>query len=165
MGTPESKSAAAAAIGAHTSSGFLGSNTRLSEGETVAQVFYRDDPHVLAPKLAPDADGVIWMPEEGFKNAFAQHATAEELILSAAVQRPIAVRCIQEPAPKPAWKVKRSWFLIAEEDRMINPITQHFMAKRMAATTRSLPVDHTPILTAPDSVVDIILEAERATCA
>jgi hypothetical protein len=53
--------------------------------------------------------------------------------------------------------------LIAEEDRMINPITQHFMAKRMGATTRSLMVDHTPILTAPNTVVDLILEAEQAT--
>jgi pimeloyl-ACP methyl ester carboxylesterase len=133
------------------------------EGETVAQVFYRDEPHALAPQLAPDSDGLIWMPEEGFERAFAQHASADELSLCAAVQRPIAVKCIQEPAPKPAWKTKRSWFLTAEEDRMINPITQHFMANRMAATTRSLPVDHTPILTAPDTVVDIILEAERAT--
>jgi len=132
------------------------------EGETVAQVFYRDEPHVLAPKLAPDVEGLIWMPEEGFKSAFAQHATAEELILCAAVQRPIAVKCIQEPAPKPAWKGKPSWFLIAEEDRMINPATQHFMANRMGATTRSLPVDHTPLLTAPEAVVDFILEAEGA---
>jgi pimeloyl-ACP methyl ester carboxylesterase len=133
------------------------------EGETVAQVFYRDEPHARAPKLAPDGDGLIWMPEEGFKNAFAQHASTEEIALSAAVQRPIAVKCIQEPAPKPTWKTKRSWFLIAEEDRMINPITQHFMAKRMGATTRSLMVDHTPILTAPNTVVDLILEAEQAT--
>jgi hypothetical protein len=64
------------------------------EGETVAQVFYRDEPHARAPKLAPDGDGLIWMPEEGFKNAFAQHASTEEIALSAAVQRPIAVKCI-----------------------------------------------------------------------
>ena len=36
------------------------------EGETVAQVFYRDEPHPKAPQLAPDADGFIWMPDEGF---------------------------------------------------------------------------------------------------
>src|SRR6201990_795389 len=36
------------------------------EGETVAQVFYRDEPHPKAPRLAPDADGFIWMPDEGF---------------------------------------------------------------------------------------------------
>ncbi len=132
------------------------------EGETVAQVFYRDETHPLAPQLAPDSDGLIWMPEEGFANAFAQDATAEQIALSKAVQRPIAVKSIQEPAPKPAWKSKPSWFLIAEKDRMINPKTQHFMAQRMGAATRSLAVDHTPLLTAPEEVVKIILEAAQA---
>ena len=132
------------------------------EGETVAQVFYRDEPHPQAPHLAPDADGFIWMPDDGFRNAFAQHATADQIALSAAVQRPIALKCIQEPAPTPAWRSKPSWYLIAEEDRMINPKTQHFMAKRMGATARSLAVDHTPLLSAPQKVVDIIIEAKQA---
>jgi pimeloyl-ACP methyl ester carboxylesterase len=132
------------------------------EGESVAQVFYRDEKHSQSPQLSPDADGFIWMPDEGFRNAFAQHATAEQIALSAAVQRPIAVKCIQEPVPKPAWRSKPSWFLIAEEDRMINPQTQHFMAKRMGAKTHSLAVDHTPLLSAPQQVVDIILEAMQA---
>ena len=132
------------------------------EGETVGQVFYRDEPHALSPQLAPDGDGFIWMPQDGFRNAFAQHATAEQLALLAAVQRPISVKCIQEPVALPAWRSKPSWYLIAEEDRMINPKTQHFMANRMKATTRSLAVDHTPLLTAPGKVVDIILEAKQA---
>jgi pimeloyl-ACP methyl ester carboxylesterase len=133
------------------------------ERETVAQVFYRDETHPKAPKLAPDADGFIWMPGEGFANAFAQNATDEQIALCKAVQRPISVKSIQEPAPRPAWKSKPSWFLIAEEDRMINPKTQRFMAERMKATVRSFAVDHTPLLTAPDKVVDIILEAAEGS--
>jgi pimeloyl-ACP methyl ester carboxylesterase len=132
------------------------------EGETVAQVFYRDERHPQAPQLGPDADGFIWMPDDAFRNAFSQHASADEIALAATVQRPIAVKCIQEPVPKPAWKYKPSWFLIAEEDRMINPKTQRFMAQRMGATTRSWAVDHTPLLSAPEKVVDIILEAKQA---
>lgn len=133
------------------------------EGETVAEVFYKDETHPKSPKLAPDADGFIWMPDEGFANAFAQNATHEQIALAKAVQRPIAVKSIQEPAPAPAWKLKPTWYLLAEEDRMINPKTQHFMAERMKATVRSFPVDHTPLLTAPNKVVDIILEAANAT--
>jgi len=129
------------------------------EGETVAEVFYREEPHPQAPRLQPDAYGLIWMPQEGFQNAFAQNASDEVKAITASVQRPIALRCIQEPAPKPAWKSKPSWFLIAEEDRMINPKTQHFMAERMAAKIRVYPVDHTPLLTAPEVVIDIIREA------
>jgi pimeloyl-ACP methyl ester carboxylesterase len=133
------------------------------EGETVAQVFYRDELHPQAPHLQPDAYGFIWMPPEGFQNAFAQNASDDVKAVTASVQRPIAVKCIQEPAPKPAWRSKPSWFLIAEEDRMINPKTQHFMAERMGAKIRVHPVDHTPLLTAPEVVVDIIGEATRET--
>jgi pimeloyl-ACP methyl ester carboxylesterase len=133
------------------------------EGETVAQVFYKDDAHPKAPQLAPDADGFIWMPDEGFADAFAQNASTGLVALSKAVQRPISVKCIQEPAPAPAWKSKPTWYLLADQDRMINPKTQRFMAERMKATVRPLPVDHMPLLTAPDKVVDIILEAAKAT--
>jgi pimeloyl-ACP methyl ester carboxylesterase len=133
------------------------------EGEQVAQVFYKDESHRKAPQLVPDPDGFIWMPDEGFANAFAQNATGEQIALSKAVQRPISVRCIQEPVPPPAWKSKPVWYLVAEEDRMINPKTQRFMAERMRATVRSFAVDHTPLLTAPDKVVDIILAAAEAT--
>jgi hypothetical protein len=42
---------------------------------------------------------------------------------------------------------------------MINPKTQQFMASRMGAKVRSSRVDHSPMNTAPDLVVDVILEA------
>ena len=131
------------------------------EGETVADVFYRAAPHPEAPKLAPDAYGVIWMPEDGFARAVAHKASKDQVSIMAAVQRPIAVNCIQEKAPMPAWKTTPSWYLIAEEDRMIVPETQRFMAERMGATIRSHAVDHTPMYTAPNLVVDVVLEAAK----
>ena len=129
------------------------------DGETVAQVFYREKPHPEAPHLEPDRHGFIWMPEEGFRNAVLHKASAEQKTISAVVQRPIAVKCIQEVTPTPAWKTKPTWYLLAEEDRMISPATQRFMAERMGATIRSHPVDHSPMYTAPSLVVDIIAEA------
>ncbi len=129
------------------------------EGETVADVFYRTAPHPKAPQLAPDAHGLIWMPEEGFGCAVAHKASPDQLAIMAAVQRPIAVQCIQEKAPAPAWKKIPSWYFVAEEDRMIIPETQRFMATRMEATIRSHRVDHSPMYTAPELVVDVILEA------
>ena len=131
------------------------------ECETVADVFYRAAPHPKAPKLLPDQYGLIWMPEVGFADAVAHKASPDQIAIMVAVQRPIAVNCIQEKARVPAWKAKPSWFLIAEEDRMIAPETQRFMAKRMGATIRSYPTDHTPMYTEPNLVVDIILEAAR----
>jgi len=131
------------------------------EGETVADVFYRTEPHPLAPKLAPDNHGLIWLPDNAFAAAFAQHASTEEQAVLAAVQRSIAVACISVNAGRPLWKDRPSWFLVAEQDRMIAPDTQRFMAGRMKAKVRSHPVDHTPIVTAPGVVADIILDALR----
>jgi pimeloyl-ACP methyl ester carboxylesterase len=134
-----------------------------SEGETVADVFYRAAPHPEAPHLQPDTHGFIWMPEESFGRAVAHKASPDQLAVMAAVQRPISVECIQEKAPKPAWKTKPSWYLIAEEDRMIPQETQRFMAARMGAIVRSHMVDHTPMHTAPDLVIDTILTAASGT--
>lgn len=133
------------------------------EGETVAQVFYRNPSHPEAPKLAPDSHGFIWMPDDGFRRAVAHKASLDQTNIATAVQRPIAVQCIQEPAPTPTWKTKASWFLIAEEDRMINPKTLHFMADRMKAKVQSHPVDHSPMYTEPNLVIDVILDAARET--
>jgi pimeloyl-ACP methyl ester carboxylesterase len=133
------------------------------QGETVAKVFYRDEPHLEAPKLAPDTHGFIWMALDGFRRAVAHRASTDQAIIMGAVQRPIALACIQEPAPAPAWKTKPSWFLLAEEDRMINPKTQRFMAERMGAKVRSHHVDHTPMYTDPNLVIDVISEAAHET--
>ena len=134
-----------------------------AEGETVAQVFYRDEPHPDAPKLAPDRHGLIWMPDEGFQRAVAPNASPDQMSMMTATQRPIALQCIEAPASRPAWTATPSWFLLAEEDRMINPKTQRFMADRMHATIRSHRVDHTPMLSAPDLVTSVIDQAARDT--
>jgi pimeloyl-ACP methyl ester carboxylesterase len=129
------------------------------EGEKVADVFYRLPPHPQAPKLAPDSDGLIWLPEGAFETAFAQNASADERAVLAAVQRPIALSCITVPVGRPLWKDVPSWFLVAEDDRMIVPDTQRYMAERMKATIKAHAVDHTPIVTASTAVVDAIRDA------
>lgn len=133
------------------------------EGETVAKVFYRDEPSPDQPKMVPDSNNLVWMPEDAFRRALAHKATPDQAGIAFAVQRPIAVPCIQQPAPKPAWKTKPTWYLIAEEDRMINPKTQRFMAERMGAKVRPHPVDHTPMYADPNVVIDVILEAAHET--
>ncbi len=77
----------------------------------------------------------------------------------AAVQRPISPACITVPVKRPLWKDRPTWFLVAEQDRMIVQDNQRFMADRMKAAIRSHPVDHTPLVTAPSHVLNIIREA------
>jgi pimeloyl-ACP methyl ester carboxylesterase len=131
------------------------------EGEKVADVFYRLEPHPRAPKLAPDDAGLIWLPDEAFASAFAQRASAEDRAVLSAVQRPISLDCITVPVGRPSWRDIPSWFLVAEDDRMIVPETQRYMAERMKAKTKMHDVDHMPSVTSPESVVDIIRDAMR----
>src|SRR5215470_3134326 len=129
------------------------------EGEKVSDVFYRAEPHPLAPKLAPDTNNLIWLPDDAFAEAFAPNASAEDRSVLAAVQRPISLGCITVPVGRPLWKDVPSWFLVAEDDRMIVPETQRYMAERMKAKTRAHAVDHAPIVTAPNAVVVMISDA------
>ena len=135
------------------------------QGETVAELFHRAPAHPQAPELTPDDNGLIWLPHHAFATAFAQNATPEEHAMLAAVQRPLSPSCITAPAPRPAWKDLPSWFLIADQDRMIAPQTQHFVATRMNATIRVTDADHLPMLTQPDSVTDILLAAANSPTA
>jgi pimeloyl-ACP methyl ester carboxylesterase len=132
------------------------------EGETVMEMFFRAPPHPQAPKLEPDNHGLVYLPEAAFAAAFAQNATAAELAVLEAVQRPISLACITFAVPRPLWKDRPAWFLMAEQDRMIAAETQSFMAGRMEARLRRHDVDHTPMVTAPSVVLDVLREAIEA---
>lgn len=130
-----------------------------AEGETVGDVVGLGTPHPNAPALKPDEHGLIWLPDEAFAGAFAHQASPEEQNRLRAVQRPISVKSITVPVGRPLWKDRPSWYLIAEEDRMIPLENQRFMADRMGASVESQPVDHMLLLTAPSVVTDFLLAA------
>jgi pimeloyl-ACP methyl ester carboxylesterase len=132
------------------------------EGETVLDVSTRVAPHPMAPQVAPGADGLIWLPAEAFAQAFAQQAPEREQAVLAAVQRPISIDCITVPVARPSGRDLPSWYLIAEEDRMIPAENQRFMADRTGATIASYPLDHCPMLGASELVADMIMSAVRA---
>jgi len=129
------------------------------ESETVGGVFQRVPPHPKAPQLEPDVDGLLWLPADAFRDAVAPDATPAETALLAASQKPISVSCLGEPMAAPAWKEKPSWFLIAEDDRMVSPETQRFLAHRMKSKVVSLPADHTPLISQSGAVATLIEEA------
>jgi hypothetical protein len=62
----------------------------------------------------------------------------------------------------PLWNDVPSCFMVAEDDRMIVPNAQRYIAGRMKAKIRAHAVDHTPSVTAPTVVVDIIRDAMRS---
>lgn len=133
------------------------------ETETVGALFQRAEPQPnTRPQLAPDADGYLWLPPGAFADAVAPDAPKNETALMEINQHPIALKCLAEPMTVPAWKQKPSWFLVAEKDRMIAPALQQFMAERIGARVHSGDTDHSPLASAPESVVRVIVEAADA---
>lgn len=132
------------------------------EGETVGTLFHRAAPHPKAPQLQPDGDQFLWLGVDAFRNAVAPDASQEETALMAATQKPISLKCLGEPVARAAWREKPSWFLVAEKDIMVSPDTQRFQAERMKSKIVELPVDHTPLLSHPEAVIEMIHEATAA---
>ena len=132
------------------------------DGETVGEVLHRTAPHPTAPALVPDEDGFLWTSAKGFADTVAHESSANNALLMATTQKPIAIKCKQEQMTQPAWKEKPSWFLVAKRDRMIAPETQEFMAHRTRGHIVAVEVDHTPLASAPDQVVAVIAQAVDA---
>jgi pimeloyl-ACP methyl ester carboxylesterase len=132
------------------------------EGETVGQLLAHKAPDAGAPALVPDEDGLLWMSAKGFADTVAHKSSTDDAELMAATQKPIAMKCVLDRMTQPAWKERPSWFLLAEQDRVISPETQRFMAHRAGSHVHAMEVDHTPLASAPDGVVAIITEAVDA---
>lgn len=101
---------------------------RRTKARPIGDFFYRGQAHPQAPKLEPDAHGLVCLPRSAFADAFAQNASSAEQEVLAAVQRPVAATIMGVSVHRPLWKGRPSWFQIAEEDRMIAPETHWFMA-------------------------------------
>ena len=64
-----------------------------------------------------------------------------------------------------AWRSKPSWYVVAKQDRTVNPELERFVAKRMGARTIEADTSHVPMLSKPGLVLDVIREAAKALAA
>jgi pimeloyl-ACP methyl ester carboxylesterase len=62
----------------------------------------------------------------------------------------------------PAWKALPSWYMVATEDEAIPPPAERQFAERMGATTVEVPSSHVPMVSRPDEVTRLILDAAAA---
>ena len=113
------------------------------------------------PAIRKDADGFLWIERDKFREAFAHDVDASYARILATVQKPVAKMCFGVPVSAPAWKSKRSWFLISTEDRLINPDLQRFMAKRMGSVVRTVASSHASLISHPEETANLILDAAR----
>ena len=107
------------------------------------------------------ADGRIWLLPEGLQY-FAGDLSAQEQQLIWATQCVPAVDLFNQKTEGIAWKSKPSWYIVATNDRTVQPDLERFCAQRMGATTYEVASSHVPMLSNPSFVIDVIRTAANS---
>lgn len=98
-----------------------------------------------------------------FRPVFAADLPASTTAQMAVTQRPLGVAGFTDPSAAPAWKSVPSWYLVAANDRAIDPAAERFMAARAGAHTTEIRSSHVAMLSHPDAVVRLVNDAAHAT--
>lgn len=133
-------------------------------GEALGQLNARMPPAPGLANIRPDAYGFLWIDPKAFPDSFVQDVDPVQARIMAAVQKPLNSSIFGEKVTQAAWKSKPSWYLVSENDRMINPDLERFMAKRIGGKeVVSIPSSHASLVSHPNEVTRLITDAANAT--
>jgi pimeloyl-ACP methyl ester carboxylesterase len=143
------------------------------EGETLGALGADSKDSVLnsalVPRQYPAADGgtatEFYIDPSKARDAFAGDLSDQEAALIAATQRPISELAFSEPNGPPAWKDRRSWAVVATGDRAVGTDIARSMAERAGATITEIEGSHVIMVSQPQAVANVILEAMAAVAA
>src|SRR5579859_812057 len=106
-------------------------------------------------------DGRIWLRPEGVPDFCGDLPEAEQKLVWATQAVPVPDLFTQK-LDGVAWRTKPSWYVVAKQDRTVNPELERFAAKRMGARTVEVDASHVPMLSKPDVVLGVIRDAANA---
>jgi pimeloyl-ACP methyl ester carboxylesterase len=113
----------------------------------------------------PATAGIIFndewgqLTEEAFLHDFAGDPPPQEAHVFYAVQQPFKKSLTTEKTTNAAWRSKPTFYAVSTQDRTINPDLERFMAKRMDATTIEVNASHLALISQPDAITNLIMEA------
>jgi pimeloyl-ACP methyl ester carboxylesterase len=113
----------------------------------------------IGTELRPDKSGFLKLTPKGIAEDFAQDLSAKEIAILTATQIPTSVGAMKGEVTNPAWKSKPSWYIIAANDRAISPELEAAQAKKIGATTTTVPSSHVIMLAQPSKVAGVIFDA------
>jgi pimeloyl-ACP methyl ester carboxylesterase len=99
------------------------------------------------------------LSEEAFLRDFAGDIPNAKAKVLYAVQQPFEKALLAGKTTQAAWRSKPSYYAVSADDRTINPDLQRFMAKRMGAKTIEVKASHLALISHPDEIAKLILEA------
>lgn len=129
------------------------------QGESLADILVHYPSMPSSQYLRADATGRLYLDRGRFRDFFAQDVDPLEAGVMAAVQRPIANTVFMDRRGKAAWHQVPAWYQIAEEDRMLPPAAQEWMARRIGARTSSVKSSHAAMVSHPLETCRLIEDA------
>src|SRR6202166_3482890 len=129
----------------------------LDEGESCASI---EQALPQASKaFKPDGNGNWWIEQEHFAADFAADLPKEKAAFMAVSQVPISTDAFTHKVTSPAWKTRPTWYMVATQDRSINPDQERMMAKRARARTVEVNSSHVAYTSHPKESAKLIEEA------
>jgi pimeloyl-ACP methyl ester carboxylesterase len=111
--------------------------------------------------LIIDMGGFAYINPTMFAGAFAQDVNSTEADIMRIVQKPFSTSIFAEKSGPPAWNQIPTWYQVSENDHMIPPDAEKMFAKQMNATTISLASSHTSLVSHPNEIAKLILDAAK----
>lgn len=129
-------------------------------GESVGSLNAMFAPTPLMNAVRPDAAGFVYILEGKYREVFAQDIPESRTRIMAVSQKPASFATLSGGLPVVgAWHTIPAWYIVAQQDRTINPDLERFLAKRMNAHTIELASSHLPFVSRPGDVAKVILSA------
>ena len=134
-------------------------------GESVASLIENPVPGAPVPPILPPQDGFLFLDRAKFPASFAADVAPGAASFMADSQVPWGVEALSGKITEPAWKTKRSWYLVTSEDKMIPPDAQRAMSTRAGAKVEEVKGSHAVYVSKPGAVAELIRNAAAAVSA
>ena len=128
-------------------------------GERGDVFFERYPSDIFSALEPPDAAGFLYLSAEKYQSVFAGDLPERQTRVMQVSQKPLNAAIFGQSNAVAAWRTVPSWFIVAKEDRVINPDLERFYARRMNARTTEIDASHVVFISHPNQVARIILEA------
>ena len=131
-------------------------------GETVGDQVGRYPAPPGLSQIRNDGAGYLTLSEEGWMNDVGQDLPKEEARVLCVLQPPLAAGTFGDKVTEAAWVSRPTWYIVSTEDRVVSVELERELAAAMGATTTELAASHLSLLSMPEAVTSVILDAVAA---